>query len=259
VVYGESQLALSWLSLYNLDTEKGQKEGFPTMKYFIVSDVHGFYRPLITALENAGFDKENGDHTFVSLGDLLDRGTDTIAVLDFVNALDRKILIKGNHEDLLDDCLYREEFGMHDYHNGTVQTVCDLCGTNAKNVQDIFRIARKNKSWLNYRQQLIDFYEGDDFVFVHGWIPIWCNEWRRGMWNKARWLNGMEHYQTDRADNKTVFCGHWHTSWGHCHIEHVCSEFGRDANFEPFIDDGIVALDACTAHSGKVNCYVLER
>lgn len=231
------------------------------MKYFIVSDVHGFYRPLMEALNNAGFDKENPDHTFVSLGDLLDRGINTIQCLKFVNSLERKILIKGNHEDLLESCLWKQQFGRHDYHNGTVQTVCDLCGDvfDINSSDEMFKKARKNEDWLDYKKQLIDFHEGSDFVFVHGWIPIWCNEWRRGLWGKARWLNGMEYYQTEKADDKTVFCGHWHASWGHCHIEHKCSEFDDDAIFDPFIDDGIVAIDACVAYTGKINCFVLER
>ena len=43
-------------------------------KYFVVSDVHGFYDEMKKALDNAGFDIANPDHIFVSCGDLLDRG-----------------------------------------------------------------------------------------------------------------------------------------------------------------------------------------
>ena len=32
----------------------------------------------------------------------------------------------------------------------------------------------------------------------------------------------------------------------------------EDADFSPFIDDGIIALDACTAYSGFVNCVVID-
>ena len=66
-------------------------------KYFVVADVHGFYTEMIEAINKEGFDIENPDHIFVSLGDLLDRGQEAEKCLDFVNSLpkDRKILIIG--------------------------------------------------------------------------------------------------------------------------------------------------------------------
>ena len=36
------------------------------------------------------------------------------------------------------------------------------------------------------------------------------------------------------------------------------SEFDADADFSPYYAPGIIALDACTAISGKVNVVVLE-
>ena len=59
-------------------------------------------------------------------------------------------------------------------------------------------------------------------------------------------------------DGKTIVCGHWHASYGHSKIHRKCTEFGPDAIFAPFNDKGIMALDACTAHSGFVNCVVIE-
>ena len=96
------------------------------MKYFIVADVHGFYRELMKALDQAGFDSNNKDHTFVSLGDLLDRGRYPLQCLQFVNSLERKILVRGNHEDLLEELLKRKQFLQHDVQNGTAYTVFDL-------------------------------------------------------------------------------------------------------------------------------------
>ena len=58
--------------------------------------------------------------------------------------------------------------------------------------------------------------------------------------------------------DKTIVCGHWHCSWGHCRLEGKCSEFGKDSDFSPFYADGIIAIDGCTAYSGRVNCIVLE-
>ena len=73
------------------------------MKYFITADVHGYFSILESALNSAGFDRNNSEHFFVSLGDLLDRGPEPRECLQFVNSLDRKILIRGNHEDLMEE------------------------------------------------------------------------------------------------------------------------------------------------------------
>lgn len=52
--------------------------------------------------------------------------------------------------------------------------------------------------------------------------------------------------------------------WEHSRYHGVGIEFasqGQSKNmcyFEPFIDTGIIGLDACTAYSGFCNCIVLE-
>ncbi len=75
----------------------------------------------------------------------------------------------------------------------------------------------------------------------------------------ARWTNGIEaaHYGMTEP-GKTIVCGHWHCSFGHANYEGACCEFGEDADFSPYYSDGIIALDACTAVSKKVNCIVIE-
>lgn len=40
--------------------------------------------------------------------------------------------------------------------------------------------------------------------------------------------------------------------------EHKGTEFGEDADFSPYYGPGIIAIDACTAFSGKSNCLVIE-
>ena len=103
------------------------------MKYFIVADVHGFYDEMISALREKGFDRDNPNHCFVSLGDLLDRGRQPYECLSYVLTLDldRSILIRGNHEDLMDEMIRRGWYERHDVQNGTAVTACDLLGYDA--------------------------------------------------------------------------------------------------------------------------------
>ena len=100
------------------------------MKYFVVADVHGFYTKMNKALKAAGFDKSNPEHIFVSLGDAMDRGEQPEQVLQFMLSLpeDRRILIRGNHEDLMEDAINRRYFYDYDLTNGTQRTAFLLTG-----------------------------------------------------------------------------------------------------------------------------------
>ena len=124
------------------------------MKYFIFSDVHGFYDELMLAIDRAGFDKDNPEHIIVSLGDLLDRGTKPLQCLRFVNSLpsDRRILIRGNHEDLMEEVIARRESNQHDWHNGTIQTALDLVGYGLTTFTefDVFDAMRKHPDYNEY-------------------------------------------------------------------------------------------------------------
>lgn len=44
----------------------------------------------------------------------------------------------------------------------------------------------------------------------------------------------------------------------HSKYENKGSEFGDVADFSPYYGPGIIALDACTAYSGMVNCLVID-
>lgn len=58
--------------------------------------------------------------------------------------------------------------------------------------------------------------------------------------------------------SKTIVCGHWHGSFGHGKYEGRGGEFDNDSDFSPYCAKGILAIDAYTAVSGKVNCIVID-
>ncbi len=241
---------------------------------FCIADVHSFYDEMMKALNEAEFDLNNENHILVHCGDLLDRGPKALDCLKFINSIpdNRKILIRGNHEDLLEEVFNRGYFGSHDLHNMTTDTVEQLSGIPIKDMLNheltLFAALDKVKNhpeWIKYSKCLRDFYEIDSYVFVHGWIPIvYDNEdWRTGNWSEARWQNGMKlwGYSNYRLKDKTIVCGHYHTSWGHSRLHNYGSEFddfGDPAYFGPFVDDKIIALDGCTAYSNIVNCYKID-
>ncbi len=248
------------------------------MRYYAVADVHGYYTQLIDALKDKGFFEDEEPRKLVVCGDLFDRGREAKDLQNFILDLmekDEVILIKGNHEDLFMQLLdFDEGYPAHTHvRNGTYNTGLQLIESDDTksilNPKSYVQGARKTPYVVKIIPSMRDYFETEHYIFVHGWIPCanvgqarYLENWRnagKDMWEGARWLNGMQMWNAGVIEKgKTIVCGHYRTSYGHSKIQGNGGEFGEDADFSPFIDDGIIALDACTAYSGFVNCVVID-
>ena len=256
------------------------------MKYYVVSDIHGYYSYLIKALEDAGFFDETEPCMLIVCGDLLDRGSEAKELIEFMLQLleeGKLIYILGNHEELLVQCLQEIARGdsvkSHHYLNRTWDSLLQISEMDEmdayRNPNELVRRVMQSSFYKKLLPACVDYYETANYIFVHGWIPCFIEgfrpyvkyefnpDWRNAEvygWRSARWLNGMElacKYSIIEP-NKTIVCGHWHTSYGHSFIDHSCSEWGKDADFSPFSAEGILAIDASTPDSLMVNCVVIE-
>lgn len=239
------------------------------MKYFVSGDIHGFFDEWQNALNEKGFDLNNPEHKIILCGDLFDRGSQPKEIIDFVlEHKDKVILIRGNHEDLMEQMIERNSSDYGDLCNGTAQTIVDLYPEWQISEFDLKKIAKKTRL-QEVLDMCVDYYETTHYIFVHGWIPIiencylYDSNWRtarKERWEKARWTNLVEMYRYEIYEpNKTIVSGHWHCSalW-HEQNPDEYEEFGDKANFEPFITKNMIAIDACTTYSHKVNVIVLE-
>ena len=153
-------------------------------KYFVVSDIHGFYDEFISSLNEKGFDSKNPEHYLISLGDAFDRGPKNLEVLKFLNNLERKILIRGNHEDLYQQLIDRKGSPLpNDIINGTIDTFLQIQNLTSDDLSDIIdekkEFPKLNPEWLKYISNCINYYETKHYIFIHGWIPI-NNEYEGG-------------------------------------------------------------------------------
>ena len=261
------------------------------MKYYVVADVHGFYTELREALEAKGFFADTEPHKLIVCGDMLDRGPEAVKLSRFmVDLLDKDelIFIQGNHEDLLMQCLQDIAHGgiyqiaggwSHHYTNGTFDTLLQLSGMDERQARrypnTLIERVRDHAFCRRLLPVAIDYYETPHYVFTHGWIPChtakvagvqehtYDPDWRQAdveAWQAARWYNGMDAACVYRATepSKTIVCGHWRSSYGHCYFDHNGTDRGERAVHTPFYADGIIAIDATTVVSGVVNCLVIE-
>jgi hypothetical protein len=252
------------------------------MKIFAVSDVHSFMLPMIMALNEKGFEPNNPKHLLVVCGDLFDRGPDTVKLIEYFRNLKNWVYVRGNHEDLMEDYLFRGREKTYDITNGTVRTANDILEAFANEVNpddhlSPMKVVHNHLAPLFGRA--LNYFETKNYVFVHGWIPLayrqddpyaiygdpteYTDQWRDGDWGQARWTNGMRAAHKGKIiPDKTIVCGHWHCSYGHMidsiKTDNWIEEFGESAIWEPYYADGVIAIDRCTAYTGKVNVVVLE-
>ena len=201
------------------------------MKYYVVADVHGFFDELKFALTEKGFFTDTEQHKLIVCGDLFDRGKQAAELQEFILDLlakDEVILIRGNHEDLmlelLKDWFHHSYWRSYHRNNGTVDTVLQLTqmtiGDLAATPYSVEEKLQKSPLIQTIIPSMLD-----NHVVEPG---------------------------------KKIVCGHWHCSFGHAHYEKKGGEFDNNPDFSPYYGEGIIALDACTAFSKKVNCIVID-
>lgn len=229
-------------------------------KYFCVSDIHSYFTELTQALDKKGFEMTDPEHVLIVCGDAFDRGDETVEVFEFLKYMqehNRLIYISGNHEDLLFDCIKEiangRTPGSHHFSNGTVKTICMLCGEcewivyhpDNSMIQNIFDKTEEVRNFI--RKNCVDYFELGNKVFVHSWIPCLSDDlnkyhskkcytgiyekWHdnpnemsasdliqyRDAWKSARWGNPYKQWhQGLYPENKCIVFGHWHCSeyWG---------------------------------------------
>lgn len=247
-------------------------------KFYVISDVHSYYDEMKKALDEAGFDPNDKNNWLISCGDVWDRGPQPVEVMQYLQGLSRKILVRGNHCDLLEDLCKRGYPCSHDFSNGTYDTVCKFGGAGlGRSFEECCIITEQRTKDFIY--SMVPYFETQTYIFVHSFIPLknsdgkpmyytrnrkfeFDPDWRHvhaSEWENARWGNPLELAMKGlNQTGKTIVSGHWHCSAGWA-MEAGIPEFGYGACFEPYYyDDKLIMIDAMTAHSKKVNVLVLN-
>ena len=234
-------------------------------KLFVLTDVHGHFTEMRAALDASGFDRENDEHIFLCLGDLFDRGNENKKVYNYVSTLPRKILIKGNHEERLEEIINGEDMNFFDAINGTDITMKEFFHISSIADSEKVHNSRMAEELSEFLATFKDYYETEHYVFVHAWIPIYVEdrkpyflpEWRTAdaqAWKDARWQDWVALYDKESAKlpNKIIVCGHHPARCG-AYFDHTRDPYDNGA----FFGDGMINLDAQTYRSKQVNVIVI--
>lgn len=241
---------------------------------FIVADVHGFYDELIAALNDKGFDINNDEHIFVSLGDLFDRGPKPKECLEFAMDLydkGRAILIYGNHEDLLLNIIRTGLVHGYDKTNGTVDSILSFVGNKEEEVFTAIKKLRDYELLNRYLRKATVFdYITNKSICCHAMTTekttnrlfdyLWANPIEN--WSYRCKHKNEDFPEADLYKGRTCYCGHFgsyiaHYGYNPDGTEKNMVESIEKLNFKEFYGDGIVFLDATTTASKFINCVVV--
>ena len=131
-------------------------------KLIAIGDIHGCHGQLTLLIEQ--IQPTEGDQ-LVFLGDYIDRGPDSRAVIDYcleLRELYRCIFLMGNHEEMLLASLKDEE-----YFNYWIQYGGDKTLESYGLPVEASSVANIPRHHIEFMQQCVDYHETEDFIFSH--------------------------------------------------------------------------------------------
>ncbi|WP_161842725.1 metallophosphoesterase [Candidatus Enterococcus huntleyi] len=147
------------------------------MATFIISDVHGEYQKLLEILDKIHF---NDADTLYLLGDMIDRGKQSLKILQFAMKHSNVITIMGNHEYMaigpLTWLYYNDLQNFEDMNVDIKEQFIEWLNVGGKSTIDEYQLLAKNEQneILIYLNELLQYKEleinGNNFVLVHAGI-----------------------------------------------------------------------------------------
>lgn len=218
--------------------------------YYAIGDVHGEMGKLDLLLDHIRFDasRRSGAHKIVFLGDMIDRGADSRAVVAKAKALcesSAALALKGNHEELMLHALAnRESIGIYHWaENGGDETIASYMMANG--ATDDFRdaIDKDHIAWIKSLPTIVRD-EARKLAFVHGGIdpatfPNCSDEIR--MWTRSQKFFDAKRWPK-RGELNGLVVVHGHTP---------------TAGFEPYADPHRINVDTGACFGGPLTAVVL--
>lgn len=217
------------------------------MATYVIGDIHG--RPLLVEqlIENVPWDLKNDKIVF--LGDLIDRGSDAPGVVDIVMKLaesnPRVVVLRGNHEQMLLDCLDYGDLQWLIPENGGLATL-SAYGFELEELKDVSDI-KIPEDHVAFFRSLPFYHEDEQAIYVHaGLIPGEpASETDPDVLVWTRDLDFFKGYE-----GKLCFFGHTPTQY--------LPRDGRNRRFGIYIHGGCVGLDTSGDSESPLSCIQVE-
>lgn len=216
------------------------------MATYVIGDIHGRAHLLEQLIRDVPWDIKNDKIVF--LGDLIDRGKDSPGVVDRVIQLAEAnpniVVLRGNHEQMLLDCLEYGELNWLIPENGGQATLISY-GIKLHEIEDIADI-KIPEEHLNFLQSLSYYHEDEQAIYVHaGLIP--GEHPSETDPDVLLWTRDLDFYRGYHG--KLCFFGHTPT--------HYLPKDGR-RKFGIYIHGGCVGVDTSGLEDSPLSCLNVE-
>ncbi len=163
-----------------------------------IGDIHACYDELMALMKKIQL-KPND--TLILLGDMIDKGKNTKAVIDFIINLKQQaypiIPLMGNHERMLLDALFDKGQLAKWLSQGGKETLASF---------KINTLDELNEKYIQFFSQLPYFYTSGKYIFVHAGlndtIPNPLTDTQTMIWHCK------EYYQNKSLQDKIIIHGH---------------------------------------------------
>lgn len=237
-------------------------------KLFIISDIHGFYTEMKRELEKAGFRENDDGHLLICLGDYFDRGKENRKVLEYLEKVNNKILLRGNHEDVILSMLESGRFHPKIYISKASETFREMFGEGCldeeRETVDFSSDPPLKERLISHIDSCLNYYETESYIFTHSWLPFEEKDGKLIIledlsqadyekWHLARKTKWTDAYYSSDRPKKTIVCGHYPTFYAY-----KVDPLRKSDDCSVYSGEGLIAIDAGTDSSGKLNVLVLE-
>ena len=208
----------------------------------VITDIHGCYDECRELLQKMAFDEKND--TLVNLGDTIDRGPKIYETFVFLRDLkermgDRCVLIRGNHEQMMIDALYKggRDKDLWYYNSGE------------KTVYSFLHHKHRIREYIDWYEKMPYYYATEKYNCVHASMtepdPA-ANTIETLIWGR----------QTD-YEGKTVLTGH--TPY-RMPLYFLGSHYGKiqEDVWTVLPETGMIALDTGCVYGNRLTGMVIR-
>jgi len=201
-------------------------------KTFVIGDIHGCHQALMALWHKISPVAE--EDTVVFLGDYIDRGPDSLQVIDEImgirKRLPRVITLMGNHEQMLLHFLEGKEEASY-LEVGGAETLASYGITHGES-----NFSRLPPRHLDFFHGLIPFWQNDEAIYVHAGLmpgrPLALQPKSWLLWAREEFL------ESDYDFGKPVIYGH--------------TPFPK-----PRIEKHRIGIDTGAVYGGHLTCLIL--
>lgn len=217
------------------------------MPTYVIGDIHGRPKLLDQLIQNVPWDV--AQNKIVFLGDLIDRGKDAPGVVNRVIELMKGnpniVVLRGNHEQMLLDCLDHGDLQWLIPENGGLATL-SAYGFELDQLKDVSDI-KIPAEHVEFFRSLPYYHEDEQAIYVHaGLIP--GEHPSETDCDVLVWTRDLDFFKG--YDGKLCFFGHTPTAF--------LPREGRSRRWGIYIHNSCVGIDTSGEDGSPLSCIQVE-